>query len=176
MKLSQFITESSDRIIAEWEAFARSCLPAANAMDLEQRRDHVADMLKAISRDLETPQSKREQSEKSIGSVRSAWTLGSIRTAATPARPSTFASRTRDLWCKGFSGGVDSVEPRCVTSQALQRTDARPDRRNTPADEHDEIRPRQDGRRPATGRNDRRSAHRRDRRVRTRLHCQAELP
>ena len=67
MKLSQFITESCDRIIAEWEVFARSCLPAANTMDLDQRRDHVAGMLKAISKDLETPQTKREQSEKAIG-------------------------------------------------------------------------------------------------------------
>ena len=67
MKLSQFITESSERIIAEWEVFARSCLPAANVMDLDQRRDHVAGMLKAISRDLETPQTKREQSEKAVG-------------------------------------------------------------------------------------------------------------
>ncbi len=67
MHLSQFITDASAKIIAEWEVFARSCVPAANAMDLEQRRDHVADMLKVISRDLETPQSKREQSEKAIG-------------------------------------------------------------------------------------------------------------
>jgi hypothetical protein len=49
MRLSQFITESSERIIAEWEVFARSCRPAANAMDLEERRDHVAGMLKTIS-------------------------------------------------------------------------------------------------------------------------------
>lgn len=67
MRLSQFITESADRIIAEWEVFARSCIPAANTMDLEERRDHVAGMLKAISKDLETPQTKREQSEKAIG-------------------------------------------------------------------------------------------------------------
>jgi signal transduction histidine kinase len=67
MRLSQFIAESSEQIIAEWEVFARSCLPAANAMDLEQRRDHVAGMLKAISKDLETPQTKVEQSEKAIG-------------------------------------------------------------------------------------------------------------
>lgn len=67
MKLAQFITEASERIIAEWEVFARSCLPAANVMDLDQRRDHVAGMLKAISKDLETPQTKREQREKAIG-------------------------------------------------------------------------------------------------------------
>jgi len=67
VKLSQFITESRERIIAEWEVFARSCLPAADAMDLEQRRDHVAGMLKAISKDLETPQTKHEQREKATG-------------------------------------------------------------------------------------------------------------
>jgi signal transduction histidine kinase len=67
MRLSQFISESSARIIAEWEVFARSCVPAANAMDLDERRDHVAGMLKAISRDLETPQSEREQRQKAIG-------------------------------------------------------------------------------------------------------------
>jgi signal transduction histidine kinase len=67
MTLSQFIAQSSERIIADWEVFARSCLPAANVMDLDQRRDHVANMLKAISNDLETPQTKREQVEKAIG-------------------------------------------------------------------------------------------------------------
>jgi len=67
MRLSQFITSSSERIISEWEVFARSCLPAANVMDLEQRRDHLAGMLRVIAKDLETPQTKREQSEKSIG-------------------------------------------------------------------------------------------------------------
>lgn len=67
MNLSHFITNSAERIISEWEVFARSCVPAANAMDLRQRRDHLAGMLKTIARDLETPQTKREQSEKSIG-------------------------------------------------------------------------------------------------------------
>jgi len=67
MRLSQFILQSSERIISEWEVFARSCVPAANVMDLEQRRDHVAGMLKVIAADLETPQTEREQNEKAIG-------------------------------------------------------------------------------------------------------------
>ncbi|MCC6408921.1 MAG: HAMP domain-containing histidine kinase [Planctomycetes bacterium] len=67
MSLSHFILHSSERIISEWEVFARSCTPAANVMDLRQRRDHLAGMLKTIARDLETPQTKREQAEKSIG-------------------------------------------------------------------------------------------------------------
>jgi signal transduction histidine kinase len=67
MRLSRFIMESSGRIISEWEVFARSCLPAASTMDLEQRRDHVAAMLKVIAIDLDTPQTKDEQKEKSLG-------------------------------------------------------------------------------------------------------------
>lgn len=68
MRLSQFIVQSSERIISEWEVFARSCVPAANVMDLRQRRDHLAGMLKTIARDLETPQTGHEQREKSTGS------------------------------------------------------------------------------------------------------------
>lgn len=67
MNLSQFILQSSERIISEWEVFARSCVPAATTMDLAQRRDHLAGMLKTIAQDLETPQTKHEQKEKSIG-------------------------------------------------------------------------------------------------------------
>jgi signal transduction histidine kinase len=67
MRLSKFILASLPRIIGEWEAFARTCSPAADTMDLEQRRDHVAGMLRVIARDLESPQTKREQSEKSKG-------------------------------------------------------------------------------------------------------------
>lgn len=67
MRLGEFITASSARIIAEWEDFARSCVPAASGMDLEERRDHIAGMLKAIAQDLASPQTGREQAEKSKG-------------------------------------------------------------------------------------------------------------
>ena len=67
MKLSQFISASSQQIISEWEEFARSCLPAGATMDLKQRRDHIEGMLKTIARDLETPQSKGKQASKSKG-------------------------------------------------------------------------------------------------------------
>lgn len=67
MRLAQFITANSQRVISEWEEFARCCLPAAKMMDIAQRRDHVAAMLKAVALDLDTPQTKREQAEKSKG-------------------------------------------------------------------------------------------------------------
>jgi signal transduction histidine kinase len=64
MRLSQFITASAPLIIADWEEFARGCLPAAG---LIERQDHVESMLKAIAADLEKPQSKDEQVEKGKG-------------------------------------------------------------------------------------------------------------
>ena len=67
MRLAEFITSNSKRIIGEWEEFARLHLYAANAMDLHQRRDHVEEMLKTIADDLITPQTKREQHDKSTG-------------------------------------------------------------------------------------------------------------
>jgi hypothetical protein len=67
MRLAQFITSASTQIISEWEQYARTCLPAAAAMDLHQRRDHLEAMLKTIARDLETPQTRVEQAEKSKG-------------------------------------------------------------------------------------------------------------
>lgn len=67
MRLAEFIAASSNQIISEWEHFARTCLPAASGMDLEQRRDHVAGMLRAVVLDLDTPQTEREQANKSKG-------------------------------------------------------------------------------------------------------------
>ncbi|MDB4992732.1 MAG: ATP-binding region ATPase domain protein [Myxococcaceae bacterium] len=67
MRLAQFIMAASGSIIAEWEEFARTCEPAASGMDLPQRRDDIAGMLKAIALDLGTSQTTHEQTEKSKG-------------------------------------------------------------------------------------------------------------
>ena len=67
MRLAQFITANTKRIISAWEEFARIHLAAANRMDVKQRRDHVEGMLKAIAADLDTPQTKREQASKATG-------------------------------------------------------------------------------------------------------------
>ncbi len=64
MGLAEFIVASKKQIISEWEHFARTCVPG---MGLEQRRDHEEEMLEAIALDLDTPQTKHEQAEKSKG-------------------------------------------------------------------------------------------------------------
>ncbi|HEX2206784.1 MAG TPA: sensor histidine kinase [Longimicrobium sp.] len=67
MRLAEFIRTSREPILAEWEAFARTCLPASGSMDVEGLRDHADQMLTVIANDLQTPQDHLEQSEKSKG-------------------------------------------------------------------------------------------------------------
>ena len=67
MRLARFIVSSRDRIISEWDDFTRCNVHPGSEMDREQRRDHIVGMLQAIALDLETPQTPREQVEKSEG-------------------------------------------------------------------------------------------------------------
>lgn len=67
MRLAQFILHRMDAILAEWEAFAATLLPAAGGLDSLALRDHAKQILEAVARDLETPQTPFAQSEKSRG-------------------------------------------------------------------------------------------------------------
>ena len=64
--LSTFITENTEPILDEWESFARS-LPMGAEMDVDALRDHAREMLTAIAKDLDTPQSDHQQAHKSQG-------------------------------------------------------------------------------------------------------------
>lgn len=67
MRLSLFIAERKESILQEWEDFARSISPPSCPMDVAALRDHAALMLHEIVKDLETPQSGSQQSDKSKG-------------------------------------------------------------------------------------------------------------
>ena len=54
-------------IIAEWEGFARTLLPASSSMDSLALRDHAEQILKAVAADLLTYQSQKRQQQKSKG-------------------------------------------------------------------------------------------------------------
>ena len=69
MRLSDFILENREPIMAEWEAFARTCTPASGSMDIDSLRDHANEMLTVIAEDLKQPQDRHEQSEKSKGNA-----------------------------------------------------------------------------------------------------------
>jgi signal transduction histidine kinase len=65
MNLAVFITDHIDQIIAEWEAFARTLGPAADAMTALALRDHAKGILQAIALDIGTKQNSEQQLEKS---------------------------------------------------------------------------------------------------------------
>jgi signal transduction histidine kinase len=65
MKFSAFIVGNLDKIVAEWETFARTLLPAAKTMSALALRTHSRDILLAIAKDMETSQTKSERSSKS---------------------------------------------------------------------------------------------------------------
>ena len=67
MRLAEFITREMDSILAAWEAFAATCLPAARHMESLELRDHAQQILEAIVLDLSTAQSREEQVAKSKG-------------------------------------------------------------------------------------------------------------
>lgn len=68
-RLSDFIVANREPIMAEFEAFARTCAPASGSMDIASLRDHASEMLTVIAADLRTPQDKQEQAEKSKGNA-----------------------------------------------------------------------------------------------------------
>jgi signal transduction histidine kinase len=67
MRLAEFILRDMHAILAEWEAFAGSRLPAASRMTPLALRDHAQQMLQAVVKDLMTAQSSQEQAAKAVG-------------------------------------------------------------------------------------------------------------
>jgi len=67
MRLSKFIIKNMEKILTEWEAFAKTTLPAAETMDSLALRDHAKLILLAVAKDIETSQTAQEQSDKSKG-------------------------------------------------------------------------------------------------------------
>jgi signal transduction histidine kinase len=67
MRLAAFIRENSEPIIAEWENFARSLVPAAEGMSPLSLRDHIHYILAFIADDIESAQNESERIKKSRG-------------------------------------------------------------------------------------------------------------
>lgn len=67
MRLADFIVANMEPILTEWVAFAQTCAPTAQTMDVVALRDHAQEMLRVIVKDLRTPQSEAEREEKSKG-------------------------------------------------------------------------------------------------------------
>lgn len=63
--LAEFIRGELGSIVGDWEQFAASIQPRIGEMQRDELRNHALHLLADIAQDLETPQSAREQVEKS---------------------------------------------------------------------------------------------------------------
>ncbi|MCC8403359.1 sensor histidine kinase [Paraburkholderia sp. MMS20-SJTN17] len=80
MRLADFILRDMETILAHWEAFATTLLPAAATMQSLALRDHAQQILQAVAKDLSTDQTREAQTEKSMG--RAPVRIGAPATAA----------------------------------------------------------------------------------------------
>lgn len=67
MRLAEFIRHDMAAILAEWDTFAATLLPAAAGVTSLALRDHAPHILEAVAKDLTSAQTREEQSEKSKG-------------------------------------------------------------------------------------------------------------
>ena len=67
MKLSAFITAHLEKILCEWDIFAKTLFPASSTPPQNILRDHGKEILQEIVVDLETHQTAEQQTEKSKG-------------------------------------------------------------------------------------------------------------
>jgi signal transduction histidine kinase len=69
VRLADFIEQRMPLILEEWEAFARSLLPASNGLDAASLRDHAEQILVAVAQDLRTTQNASMQDAKAKGKL-----------------------------------------------------------------------------------------------------------
>jgi signal transduction histidine kinase len=67
MRLADFILRDMEIILAQWEVFAGTLLPAAANIKSLALRDHAQQILEAVAKDLSTSQTREAQFEKSTG-------------------------------------------------------------------------------------------------------------
>ena len=110
MRLSAFIKSHREAILVEWEAFARTCGPASDVMNIESLRDHASEMLTVIAKDLDTSQGDEAQDAKSKGNA-----------PATPASATTAAEdHGADRAESGFSVAQMISEYRALRASVIR--------------------------------------------------------
>ena len=67
MRLTDFILRDMESILAQWDAFAVTRVPAATSMTALQLRNHARAILEAVVKDLSTTQTREAQAAKSMG-------------------------------------------------------------------------------------------------------------
>jgi signal transduction histidine kinase len=70
VRLSAFIRENMEQLLSEWEFFAQELLPPGRTLNQAALRDDAETLLRAIALDMETAQSREQQTLKSKGGGR----------------------------------------------------------------------------------------------------------
>jgi signal transduction histidine kinase len=81
-RLPTFITENTSLIVGEWEIFARSLKPSSAGMSPLALRDHILQILEFIAQDMNSSQTPREQTKKSLGKKEKLATITAAETHA----------------------------------------------------------------------------------------------
>jgi len=69
MNLAKYIQQELDHIVEEWEGFARSNIPPARDLSVEELRDHARVLLQAVIADMQIEQAGQAQNAKSRGDL-----------------------------------------------------------------------------------------------------------
>ena len=110
MRLADFLRAHREPILVEWEAFARTCTPGGDSMDVAALRDHAGLMLDAIADDLATTQTAGAQAEKARG--------GAAVTAA--ARYSAAGEHGAGRAVSGFTVAQMTAEYRALRASVVR--------------------------------------------------------
>ncbi len=115
MNLAQFIQQDIDHIVEEWEAFARSNIPPARDLSVEELRDHARVLLKAVIADMQVEQAGQAQHDKSRGDLPN----------NSPQVTQTAQAHAQHRFAQGFTLNEMVSEYRALRASVLRRyTDA----------------------------------------------------
>jgi len=111
MNLAEYIQQEIDPIVKEWEAFARTSIPPARNLSIEELSDHARVLLLAVVADMQTTQAKQAKHEKSRGDLPN----------NSPEITETAQSHAQHRFDQGFSLNEMVSEYRALRASVLRR-------------------------------------------------------
>ena len=111
MNLAEHIQKELDLIVEEWEAFARTSIPPARYLTVEELRDHARVLLQAVVADMQTEQAPQAQQEKSRGEL----------PGNSPRVTETAQSHAQHRFSQGFTQNQLVSEYRALRASVLRR-------------------------------------------------------
>lgn len=111
MNLAGYIQREIDLIVEEWEAFARTSIPCARALSVEELKDHARVILLAVVADMRSAQAEQARHDKSRGDLPS----------NAPQVTETAQKHAQHRFNQGFSLNEMVSEYRALRASVLRR-------------------------------------------------------